>query len=107
MQCTPADTCCIRTDGGARHSVRKVLIAQRQHEAGAEWIGAALITLDGLGWHSTEADLALARVHASYASGLPSFAADFNDAARRAERLRSTDVRVALNALRDDTRGLG
>lgn len=91
--------------GMTQGTIGKALIGHGQHEAGADWIGAALNTLDGLGWHSTEADLALARVHATYTMGLPTFVDDFADAARRAERLRSTDVRIALNALQDAHRG--
>jgi hypothetical protein len=85
--------------GMAQGGTGMALIMLDQPEIACEWLGAALTTLEGLGWLRSEAEYALARARLSGAAGYASEPDDRQYARQCIEKLRSTDLRLALDTL--------
>ncbi len=86
--------------GCAQGLTGRALLVSGDLEGAAAWFGAALETLDGLGWLRTEAEYGLARARALHGIASAEAQAAVEAAERRARRLRSGDLRQAVEELR-------
>lgn len=86
--------------GCAQGLTGRALLASGDMEGAAAWFGAALETLNGLGWLRTEVEYALARARALHGLAGTEAQAALEEAERRARRLRSGDLQREVEELR-------